>query len=470
MNVTVNDISDKEFSVDIILKKEDYFDEFKKNLSLYKNNVKRKGFRNNNNTPIEVIYREYGISALEMVCDKLINEELKKITSYKKFEDKILYSPIVTESTFPVNKLTLDFNNVEEMKFKYFYGLMDKINIDEFSKKIKDNNVEVEELLCDKIDDDIIKKMSNQFKFTYFINNDKKISDDNSIIFLQDEVNNQIAFPSKGVKIDNKDIDLINKKIGDIIEINVEDENSLKIENEVISSVLEYKLKKGINKFRVQHVAEFKEKEIKNDLLNKYLFTKTEFDKTNDSWLIEDLDLDKIMNNNFNDNDIDKNYDEKIKSLIFNYSNYFLKKLNRGRIREKILENVTIDIPKTYLKEKAKDITKVNNDEFLDKYVEILSTFYILDNFMSSLIKKFDVKCTDDDVKKYISLRKYMENNQEVNIINNAFTSKLKIGTYDKDNNPTDSIIEVKALLKLKEIFKINTKKITYKEYLDLLK
>ena len=52
MNVTVNDISDKEFSVDIILKKEDYFDEFKKNLSLYKNNVKRKGFRNNNNTPI----------------------------------------------------------------------------------------------------------------------------------------------------------------------------------------------------------------------------------------------------------------------------------------------------------------------------------------------------------------------------------------------------------------------------------
>ena len=144
MNVTVNDISDKEFSVDIILKKEDYFDEFKKNLSLYKNNVKRKGFRNNNNTPIEVIYREYGISALEMVCDKLINEELKKITSYKKFEDKILYSPIVTESTFPVNKLTLDFNNVEEMKFKYFYGLMDKINIDEFSKKIKDNNVEVE--------------------------------------------------------------------------------------------------------------------------------------------------------------------------------------------------------------------------------------------------------------------------------------------------------------------------------------
>ena len=180
-----------------------------------------------------------------MVCDKLINEELKKITSYKKFEDKILYSPIVTESTFPVNKLTLDFNNVEEMKFKYFYGLMDKINIDEFSKKIKDNNVEVEELLCDKIDDDIIKKMSNQFKFTYFVNNDKKISDDNSIIFLQDEVNNQIAFPSKGVKIDNKDIDLINKKIGDIIEINVEDENSLKIENEVISSVLEYKLKKG---------------------------------------------------------------------------------------------------------------------------------------------------------------------------------------------------------------------------------
>ena len=176
------------------------------------------------------------------------------------------------------------------------------------------------------------------------------------------------------------------------------------------------------------------------------------------------------MNNNFNDNDIDKNYDEKIKSLIYNYSNYFLKKLNRGRIREKILENVTIDIPKTYLKEKAKDITKVNNDEFLDKYVEILSTFYILDNFMSSLIKKFDVKCTDDDVKKYISLRKYMENNQEVNIINNAFTSKLKIGTYDKDNNPTDLIIEVKALLKLKEIFKINTKKITYKEYLDLLK
>ena len=468
MNVTVNDISEQEFTVDIILKKEDYFDEFKKNLSLYKNNVKRKGFRNNNNTPIEVIYREYGISALEIVCDKLVNEELRKITSDKKFENKILYSPIVIESTFPVNKLTLDFNNVEELKFKYIYGFVDKIDIDEFSKKVKD--VEVEELVCDKIDEDIIKKMSNQFKFTYFINEDKKISDDDSILFLQDESNNQIAFPSKGVKIDNKELDLINKKIGDVIEINVEDENSLNIDNEVINSVLEYKLKKGINKFKVQHVAEFKEKEIKNDLLNKYLFQKIEFDKNNDNWLIENLELDKITNNNFNDNDIDKDYEEKIKNLIYNYGNYFLKKLNRGRIREKILENITLDLPKTYLKEKAKNITKVNNDEFLDKYVEILSTFYILDNFMSSLIKKFDIKCTDDDVKKYITLRKYMEKNQEVNIINNAFTSKLKIGAYDKDNNPTDSIIDIKALLKLKEVFKIKTKNISYKEYLDLLK
>jgi len=468
MKVVVNDISDKEFTVDIILKKEDYFDEFKKNLSLYKTNVKRKGFRNNNNTPIEVIYREYGISALEIVCDKLINEELKKITSDKKFENKILYSPIVTESTFPVNKLTLDFNNVEEIKFKYIYGLMDKIDIDEFSKKVKD--VEVEELVCDKVDEDIIKKMSNQFKFAYFINNDKKISDECSILFLKDESNNQIAFPSKGVKIDNKDIDLINKKIGDIIEVNVEDENSLNIDNEVVNSVLEYKLKKGVNKFIVQHITDYKEKEIKNDLLNKYLLKKLEIDKKNDTWLTENLDLDKITNNDFNDNDSDKDYNEKIKNLIFNYSNYFLKKLNRGRIREKILENITIDIPKTYLKEKAKNITKINNDEFLDKYVEILSTYYILDNFMSSLIKKFDIKCTDDDVEKYITLKKYMEYNQELNFINNAFMSKLKIGAYDRDDDPTNTVIDIKALSKLKEIFKINTKKITYKEYLDLLK
>lgn len=470
MNVTVDDISEQEFTVDIILKKEDYFDEFKKNLSLYKNNVKRKGFRNNNNTPVEVIYREYGLSALEMVCDKLINEELNKITSDKKFENKILYHPIVIESTFPENKLTLDFHNVEELKFKYIYGFVDKIDIDEFSKKIKNENVEVEELVCNKIDDDICKKMSNQFKFTYFINEDKKISDNDSVLFLEDDKKIQISFPAKGVKIDDKELDLINKKIGDIIEINVEDENSLKIENEVINTVLEYKLKKGLNKFKVVHVAEYKEKEIKNELLNKYLLTKFDLDKENDKWLIENLDLDKITNNNFKDNDIDKDYDEKIKNLTCNYANYFLNKLNRGKIREKILENISLDLPKTYLKEKAKTIAKVNNDDILDKYVEILTTYYILDNFMSSLIKKFDIKCTDDDVKKYITLKKYMESNQETTLIDNAFTSKLKLGTYDKDNNPTENVLDLKAIFKIKEIFKINIKNVTYKEYLDLLK
>ena len=63
-----------------------------------------------------------------------------------------------------------------------------------------------------------------------------------------------------------------------------------------------------------------------------------------------------------------------------------------------------------------------------------------------------------------------MEKNQEVSIINNAFTSKLKIGAYDKDSNPTENVLDLKAIFKIKEIFKIKTKNISYKEYLDLLK
>ena len=89
---------------------------------------------------------------------------------------------------------------------------------------------------------------------------------------------------------------------------------------------------------------------------------------------------------------------------------------------------------------------------------------------MEDTKKKFDIKCTDDDVKKYITLKKYMESNQETTLINNAFTSKLKLGTYDKDNDPTENVLDLKAISKIKEIFKINLKNITYKEYLDLLK
>ena len=472
MEVKVNDISDKEFTVDIILKKEDYFEEFKKNLSLYKNNVRRNGFRNNANTPIEVIYREYGISALENICDKLVNNELKKIIGDKKFENKTLYNPIVIESTFPTNKISTDFNNVQELKFKYILGYIDKIDIDELSKKLKDSGIDinVEELVCDTIDEDLIKKMSNQFKFAYFIGNDKKNSEDDTIVFLNDENNKELILHVKGVKIDNKEIDLYNKKIGDTIEINVEDENSLKLDDEVVNSVLEYKLKKGLNKFTVKHIVEFKEKEIKNDLLNRYLCKKFELDKNNDNWLIENIDFDKITNNNFNDSDLDKDYIEKIKGLIFAYSNYFLKKLNRGRIREKILEVFKIDVPKEYLKQRVKSILKVDNEDILNKYVEVLSTNNILENIISALIKKFEIKCTDDDVKKYIEVKKYMENSQETNIINNAFISKLKPGTYDRDLSPTDAVLEIKALLKMKDIFKINTKKVSYKEYLDLLK
>ena len=469
MEVKVNEITDKDFTVDIVIKKEEYFEEFKKNLSLYKNNIKRKGFRNNNNTPIEVVYREYGISALESVCNKLVNDELKKITEDKKYEDKILYNPIVVESTFPTNKISTDFNNVQEIKFKYILGFIDKINIDDFIKNIKDNNIEVEELICNSVDDDLVKKMSNQFKFSYFLGDDRKISDDTTVLSLFDEKNIEVILPAKGVKIDDKEIDITNKIVGDTIEINVEDENSLKVDNEIISSVLQYKLKKGLNKFTVKRIVQYKEKEIKNDLLNKYLCSRIELDKKNDNWLIENIDIDKVFYDNYNNNEIDEKYEEKIRDLIFTYSNYYLKKLNRGRIREKLLDVFKIDIPENYFKEKAKSIVKINNEEILRRCVELLSTYNILEIIFTELIKKFDIKCTDDDIKKYTSLKTYMENNQEANVINDSFISKLKPGTFDRNSNPTDDILEIKAILKLKDIFKITVKEISYQDYLNLL-
>ena len=468
MNVELKDISDKEFSVDITLKKEDYYEEFKKNLSLYKKNYKRNGFRNNN-TPIEVIYREYGLSSLEQVCNKFINEELKKIQEDKKFENKDLLQPIVMESTFPSNKLTIEFNNVEEIKFKYIYAYIDKLNIDDILKKTKD--IEVEQLKCTKIDDDILKKIVNDYKFAYFIDEDIQISKENSILFLQDENKQQLALPSKGFKVDGKEVELIGKKTGEIIEINIEDENSIDYNLDILKTVIIYKFKKGINKLQIIGISSFTEKEIKNDLLNDRLLKKGIFDKETDKWLVDCIDLDNITNDNFKDDEIDKNYEKKLEALLFSYSNYFLSKLNRGRIREKILENFKIEIPETYLKEKVKSILNIKEEnDFFKQYAEIVLTYNTLNTFFEELIKKFEIKCTDDDIKKYVELKKYIEATEELRIIDNSLSKKVKSGAYDRDNRGVIEINEQMALYKLKDYFKIKEKDITYKEYIDLLK
>ena len=229
MKITTAEISKTESTIQLILEKKDYINQYESKLKELKKKANLKGFRPGM-VPIQLLKKMYGKGVLLEELNKIVSN---KINSYIKDEKiKIIGEPIPQE-----NKLEdINIDNIDNFDFYFKIGHLSNFTTESFTKKTEYtlHKIKVEK----KIIDETIKNLQTQYAN---IENLKKVTNKSSVY-------GEISYDDKTKKtlleieeLDNKETNkIIGKSINDIISIDLL--KLTKNNNEKISQILGEKM------------------------------------------------------------------------------------------------------------------------------------------------------------------------------------------------------------------------------------
>ena len=428
MKITKTKISKTESTIQLILEKKDYINQYESKLKELKKRANLKGFRPGM-VPVQLLKKMYGKGVLLEELNKIVSN---KINSYIKDEKiKIIGEPIPQE-----NKLEdTNIDNINNFNFDFKVGHLSNFKIEPFTKKSKYilHKIKVEK----KIVDETIKNLQTQYAN---IENLKKVTNKSSVY-------GEISYDDKTKKtlleieeLDNKETNkIIGKSINDIIYIDLL--KLTKNNNEKISQILGEKMdiKNSPNKvsIKIENIIERSPAMINSDFFDK-IFGKG-----------------KIKTKNEFDNEIKK-------SLSTNYLRESELLLNR-EIEKNLVSKYKIEVPTNYVKDwitknnDEKTSKKLLNEQF-EQYCNQIKWSYIVDD----IIDKNKIKVKN---KEIISLAKHQIQNQlqgsglqEINKDINKF-----VDNYLKHNNG-ENYLKIFNQLKSNKVFNLIKEKVSISE------
>ena len=425
MKITKAKISKTESTIQLILEKKDYINQYESKLKELKKRANLKGFRPGM-VPVQLLKKMYGKGVLLEELNKIVSN---KIHSYIKDEKiKIIGEPVPQE-----NKLEdINIDNIDNLDFDFKVGHLSNFKTESFTKKSKYtlHKIKVEK----KIIDETIKNLQTQYAN---IENLKKITNKSSVY-------GEISYDDKTKKtlleieeLDNKETNkIIGKSINDIISIDLL--KLTKNNNEKISQILGEKMdiKDSPNKvsIKIENIIERSPAMINSDLFDK-IFGKG-----------------KIKTKNEFDNEIKK-------SLSTNYLRESELLLNR-EIEKNLVSKYKIEVPTNYVKDwitknnDEKTSKKLLNEQF-EQYCNQIKWSYIVDD----IIDKNKIKVEN---KEIVSLAKHQIQNQlqgsglqEINKDINKF-----VDNYLKHNNG-ENYLKIFNQLKSNKVFNLIKEKVS---------
>ena len=460
MILEIKDISENESILNFSFKKEDYIDEFKKEIAFIRDNINIKGFRKKN-TPTDILYREYGGEILSKIINRKITDELKKLEEDNKNKGNIMYNPILIENNFPQEKLKNNITEIKNFDYKFIYCYQKEIDIDTLKKKLSD--IKIDNLYCREIEDDNILKISSSSALIYNIGKEKIKIDDNDIVQIENENRQELYIPSH-FRIDNDDIDLKNKQINDTIEL---PEGNI-IFNDGIFDLInyDYNVKNGGGIFKIVKIFSRTNNDIGKITTNTIDNINLEKNKDN-KWLGEFLNIDfgKFKNNINNYNDV-INF-QNVRDIALYQCNQALEDIMTFEIKNLILDRFDINIP-NYMNEKVKQLVNDNNDEMKEKVGEIIKNEIILENIKNTIKKENNLSCTKEDIVSYVNTVAMLKNTVINNLVSKYFDNKIKNKFLINRENYEEIILDLKAMYEIKKMVNVNKKEITYNEFLNI--
>lgn len=469
MKSDVEKISDHDFYFKITFEKNDYSVELKDQIRHIRNNFNMNGFRKNN-TPIEIIYQEYGFDVLSRIINRILSEEFKKIEENYKKDGQILFPPILVESSLPNdNKAKFKLTNVDSLSFKFIYGFTKEINFEYLKNIISD--IEIDDLYCSDIDDDVLLNLFKDFIISIYFFKGKTKSGDKDVLFLKNEDGIELILPSVGFKIGDSYIDLMNKTLGEEVELDINTDSKLCFDDkifDVLNHNFEFKgNKKNFKIFAIHEKLNYSLNELVGNFFEKLnAFCAKNIDKS----IYEYVD---ITLSDFNSklpvqygNILDF---ERLRNIFLYSCNYILKEITNLKIKDEVLSKFKIDAPE-YINENIKKIAKNVNDEVKATLKPYIENKLILDNIEKVITDEFKLNCTKEDIDIFIGIISILRNNETDALLSNFYTKNIKNKFMNNKNTYESIVMDRKVIFEIKNLVKIKKKEINYKEFLDLFK
>ena len=434
-------ITTTESNINLILEKDDYINQFEKQLKDLKRKANLKGFRPGM-VPIQLLKNLYGKGVLLEEINKIVSE---KINNYIK-ESKI---KIIGEPKPEKNEIEkLDINNLKNFIFDFKVGHLSDFKLDSFKKSQKFT------LNTIKVDKKTIQETIENLKTQYAdVNNLKEVTSKSSVyceISFNDKTKKGLLDLEKLDKVESKKI--IGKKSDESILINLK--KLSKNNNDSLSQIIGESIE--LNKFP-------EKVSIKIDNIIERAPA-----KINQSFFDKIFGVGKIKNKKEFENEIRK-------SVEFNYlkeTEFFLNK----EIEKKILSKNKIEVPKKYVKEWVSNNNdeetskKLLNEDF-DSYCNQIRWSYIVDEIIDSNKIKVENSEIEEMAKNQIQhqlMSSGMQNmNKDIDKFVDNYLRHNKGENYLKIFNQLKSN---KVFNHIKEKVTITKKSITFDKFKDIAK
>ena len=434
-------ITTTESNINLILEKDDYINQFEKQLKDLKRKANLKGFRPGM-VPIQLLKNLYGKGVLLEEINKIVSE---KINNYIK-ESKI---KIIGEPKPEKNEIEkLDINNLKNFIFDFKVGHLSDFKLDSFKKSQKFT------LNTIKVDKKTIQETIENLKTQYAdVNNLKEVTSKSSVyceISFNDKTKKGLLDLEKLDKVESKKI--IGKKSDESILINLK--KLSKNNNDSLSQIIGESIE--LNKFPE-----------KVSIKIESIIERTPA-KINQSFFDKIFGVGKIKNKKEFENEIRK-------SVEFNYlkeTEFFLNK----EIEKKILSKNKIEVPKKYVKEwisnnnDEETSKKLLNEDF-DNYCNQIRWSYIVDEIIDSNKIKVENSEIEEMAKNQIQhqlMSSGMQNmNKDIDKFVDNYLRHNKGENYLKIFNQLKSN---KVYNHIKEKVTITKKSITFDKFKDIAK
>ena len=446
MKIIQNNTKDLMATLTIDVEVNDYNEKTEKVLNDYRRTAVIPGFRKGK-TPMGIINKKYRKSVLAEQVNKLIQDELYKYITSKKV--RVLGSPM------PLEKETIDWENINDITFDYEIGLAPEFDVNITSKdKLNYFKIQADTKIVDNYCIDIAKKYG---KMT-----NPEISVEGDLIFCAiNQLDIEGNLMNQGIKndatvsmqhISDKKIreQFVGLKINDVVIINVKkafvNQADLAAMLNVDNSVLQ-NLSSEDFQFTVKNVNRLAPAELNADL----------FDKVYGEGNVNGV----------------KQFKAKIKSELETQFLLESDRMLKNDVVTYFIDNLSLDMPNNFLKRwLLKTSEQPITMEILEKEYDMYSKSLQWQLIENRILENYKIKVTEKDVVEHakklieIQMKQYGQaegdDSQLTDIANNILKN-------DKERKKIyDQLLDKKTLAIYKEKFKLKEKSIFYDDFVKL--
>jgi trigger factor len=362
MDISLLKNDDLTATIKIVFEKEDYKDEYDKELRKVRKETNIPGFRPGL-APLSLIEKKVGKSILSEVIEKKISAAL---SDYLKEVDVVL-NPISSEK----HKSVANFDNPDKFEFYFDVLLRPEIEFDYENEKIELPLYKVD--VTDEDIDNRIKLYRQQFGKWDEVDERKT---EKAIVY---GVLEEISHPenSEPLKIENvpfiQDSFTSKEKSEEFQGLKKGESMEIDVENDIKEADLKYifKDKKYDSKnfkYTVSHFKEYKEAEVGKELFEKL----------------------------YGEEITEEEFRKRIKEELEREGERLAKDLFRKELENYLLEKIKIDLPEAFLKRYL--LERGNKPEDVEKYWEETLRSLKFDIIIDYLMKKMDIKITEEEI------------------------------------------------------------------------